>query len=125
MSAGNVQLWALLPGGVGSFLGEAVALGLSEVWGMLEDGLHCCLGSLVRLPRQSGLGAMLSSRWGSELASLPSQGSRMDPTARMVTGEPDQARLGTEFSGQTGLLVLPSGRGNHRLCPHIQGPHRK
>ena len=47
----------------------------------LQDGLHGCLDSLVRLTRRLALGTTYSSRWGYKLASLPWQDSMIRPRA--------------------------------------------
>ena len=50
----------------------------------LEDGLHSCLCSLVKLPRWFGLSTIFISRQDYDLDFLPWQGSRMGPKACMA-----------------------------------------
>ena len=46
----------------------------------LQDGLHCCLDSLIITSRWLGLDTTLfTSGWGYELVSLPWQGSQPGP----------------------------------------------
>lgn len=55
---------------------------LAQAW--LEDGLHSCLDSLIRLPSWADLDTVLSSRWGYELDSLPGKGGGIGPKASMA-----------------------------------------
>ena len=59
----------------------------------LYDKLHGCLGSLVRLSRQLGLGTILSGKWGYELASMPgkAEGRSLGP-AQFVVWRPNSGK---------------------------------
>lgn len=72
-------------------------------------------GSLVRLPFPVGLDTVLSSRWGYEWVSQSWLGSRMTPMP--AKGDPNQARLCTEFPDQVGTLALLCRWESHGLCP--------
>lgn len=70
------ELWSCR---VCAVAGRDCWFGSLATWGFWR-GLCGCLGSPVRLPGWSGLGTVLVSSCGYELARLPDQDSRMGPT---------------------------------------------
>lgn len=95
----SLDRWGLL---LGSVFGWGSYLSFEVGWPQgVPRAENSCLGSLdslVRLTTWSGLGTLLSSRWGWELASLPGGTMRWDP---------NQARM---------HLFCSANRKSHSLC---------